>query len=202
MQALQRFTAGQSQADSAVDNYVRTQLAGDDPKLYLATLGGGSIASLAGQDGTGAGAPRLLQRLPNGSVQAKGYTYAFDGLGRVETTRGTLTLEQGVRDPRLQREAGGADRRTTDDGGHIVGHRFNPPSEEFNLFAQDANFNRGAYRQLENEWAIALRDRRTVKVEWKFEYSGSSVRPDSLKVNYWVDGKPHERVFNNARGGR
>jgi hypothetical protein len=36
--------------------------------------------------------------------------------------------------------------------GHIVGNRFNPPTEEFNLFAQDANFNRRSYRTLENVW--------------------------------------------------
>ena len=53
-QSLMRFANGQSRSNSAIDNYVRTNLAGDDPKLYLTAVSGGNIATLAGQDGNGA----------------------------------------------------------------------------------------------------------------------------------------------------
>jgi hypothetical protein len=131
-----------------------------------------------------------------------GCRYNFDNLGRVENARAYLVLSEGTRSADQQRNAGGSDRRTTDDGGHIVGNRFNPPTEEFNLFAQDANFNRGAYRTLEGQWANALAEGKSVKVEWKFYYSASSVRPDRLEVRYWVDGAESTRRFNNASGGK
>jgi hypothetical protein len=203
LQATQRFVAGTAIAGSPADDYVRTQMAGDDTKLYLTVLGGGSIAALVGQDGSGAGSPRL-QRVPNGSVQVpgSGYRYNFYNLGRVENARADLALGEGTRNADLQRNAGGADRRTTDDGGHIVGNRFNPPTEEFNLFAQDANFNRGSYRTLENVWANALAEGKAVKVEWKFYYEGSSVRPDRLNVIYTIDNVRVIKPFNNEPGGK
>jgi predicted ribonuclease toxin of YeeF-YezG toxin-antitoxin module len=137
-------------------------------------------------------------------VPGTGYGYRFDELGRVENARVTLTLGQGTRNGDLQRNAGGSDRRTTDDGGHIVGNRFNPPSEEFNLFAQDANFNRGQYRRLEDSWATALAQGRPVEVTWQFAYSESSLRPSSLLVSYSIDGADPVKVpfKNEPRGGR
>ena len=201
MQAVQRLVAGTSIPDSAVDEYVRRMMAGDETKLLLTILGGGSIVALIGQDGSGAGSPRL-QRIPNGAAQAKGYDYRFDELGRVSNTRGELTLKDGTRNPGAQRDAGGADRLPSDDGGHIVGNRFYPPTEEFNLFAQDRSFNRGVYNQLEKEWAGALGQGKSVKVEWQFKYSGSSVRPDRLTVTYYIDGQRFVRPFSNQVGGK
>ncbi|WP_419827366.1 DNA/RNA non-specific endonuclease [Sphingomonas sp.] len=49
-----------------------------------------------------------------------------------------------------QATAGGGNRLATDDGGHYVAVRFNGPTDTFNHFAQDANFNRGGYRLLED----------------------------------------------------
>jgi hypothetical protein len=91
----------------------------------------------------------------------------------------------------------------SDQGGHIVGHRFNPPTEEFNLFAQNGNFNMGAYRVLENTWAKALAEGKNVQVDWQFSYLGSSLRPDRLTVRYTVDGVPMPaRTFGNNPGGK
>jgi hypothetical protein len=101
-----------------------------------------------------------------------------------------------------QSEAGGADRLATDQGGHGVGNRFNPPNREFNLFAQNANFNMGAYRVLEDTWAAALRNGDRVSVKWEFTYPGNSERPDSLTVTYLINGQRFERPFNNKPGGK
>jgi hypothetical protein len=64
--ATQRLVAGASTPGAAVDAYVREQMASEDTKLLLTIMGGGSIGALVGQDGTGAGSPRL-QRVPAGS---------------------------------------------------------------------------------------------------------------------------------------
>ncbi|MEG3088232.1 DNA/RNA non-specific endonuclease [Sphingomonas sp. PB4P5] len=51
-----------------------------------------------------------------------------------------------------QAKAGGGDRLPGDQGGHYVCRRFRGPTETFNHFARDGNFNRSAYFALENLW--------------------------------------------------
>lgn len=142
-------------------------------------------------------------RAPNGSARANGYDYEFDSNSRIDNVEGDLNREDGIRNRAHQSGAGGADRLPDDDGGHIVGNRFNPPGDEFNYVAQNSNFNRGSYRQLENEWAQLLADGHTVHVRWDFEYSGDSQRPNGFNVTYNVDdGEPVVRQFQNRHGGK
>lgn len=63
----------------------------------------------------------------------------------------------------------------SDDGGHYIAARFNGPTEAFNHFAQDANFNRGGYRLLEDEWARDKRAGKTVTVRIVPRLEGGSV---------------------------
>jgi len=107
------------------------------------------------------------------------------------------------RNKTAQLEAGGKDRLPTDEGGHYVGRRFDGPMDDFNHFAQDQNFNRGAYKQLENEWDAALKRGKTVKVDITPHYSGTSLRPEKLTLNYSINGQMQDPiVFKNAPGGR
>lgn len=71
-----------------------------------------------------------------------------------------------------------------------------------NLFAQDANFNRGAYRVMENGWAKDLKAGHRVFVDITVRYDGLSNRPSSLTVVWYVDGKPRIRRFPNEKGGK
>lgn len=96
-----------------------------------------------------------------------------------------------------QRQAGGADRRDTDDGGHFIAARFNGPSDAFNHFVQDANFNRGRYRAMEDEWAKDLRAGKRVSVEISASYTGRSKRPNSLAVSWTINGRARYREFAN-----
>lgn len=63
-------------------------------------------------------------------------------------------------------------RRTSDDGGHYIAARFNGPTEAFNHFAQDGNFNLGGYRLLEDEWARDKRAGRAVMVKIVPQFGG------------------------------
>jgi hypothetical protein len=84
------------------------------------------------------------------TVVRNGYSYKIDSRERTRRVFGVLTVaDASVRSRTSQRQAGGAERRASDDGGHYIAARFNGPSEAFNHFAQDANFNRGGYRVLE-----------------------------------------------------
>jgi hypothetical protein len=107
-----------------------------------------------------------------------------------------------ARSRRNQREAGGADRRETDDGGHYIAARFNGPSDVFNHFAQDANFNRGAYRVMENSWAANVRAGHRVSVDIVPHYDGLSRRPDRIAVTWFIDGNKHLHTFANESGSK
>jgi len=56
---------------------------------------------------------------------------------------------------------------------------------------------------MENSWATALKDGKTVNVNIQPIYSGSNTRPDRLIVQYSVDGgRPVNVDFKNSPGGK
>ncbi|CNL95780.1 DNA/RNA non-specific endonuclease [Yersinia aleksiciae] len=67
----------------------------------------------------------------------------------------------------------------------------------------DGNLNKGAWKQMENTWANALKDGKQVNVKIEPVYSGDSVRPESFNVIYTINGgRPKEQAFINAPGGK
>jgi hypothetical protein len=108
--------------------------------------------------------------------------------------------ETPLRSRRAQAQAGGADRRSSDDGGHYIAARFNGPTEAFNHFAQDANFNRGRYRALEDQWARAKKDGKQVSVRIVPVYGESSQRPSSINVWFTIGGRMEsQKIPNEAK---
>lgn len=135
---------------------------------------------------------------PRRVVERNGYRYAIDPANRTLHASGSLSF--GPMSPRsrtVQARAGGADRRAGDDGGHYIARRFNGPSDAFNHFAQSAQFNRGSYRALEDSWARALRQGKSVFVQIAPHYQGRSQRPAWLRVTWTVDGFTKGQVFRN-----
>ncbi|RIA35447.1 LysM domain-containing protein [Hephaestia caeni] len=131
-------------------------------------------------------------------VRKNGYRYDLDLAERPREIRGEVSIDAtAMRSRRNQRSAGGADRRATDDGGHYIAARFNGPSDAFNHFAQDANFNRGIYRAMEDGWAASVRAGHRVMVDIVPHYDGLSLRPDRIKVTWFVDGEKRSRTFEN-----
>ncbi|WP_445191342.1 DNA/RNA non-specific endonuclease [Sphingomonas sp. Tas61C01] len=132
-----------------------------------------------------------------------GYTYEIDGGGRTRRVSGSLaSAGKQVRSRVSQRQAGGPDRRSTDDGGHYIAVRFNGPTESFNHFAQDANFNRGGYRVLENDWGRATRAGQKVTVKIVPVYERSSTRPAAINVWFTIDGRLGSQQFRNEPKGK
>lgn len=133
-------------------------------------------------------------------VDRNGYTYAIDRQGRTRRVTGQLDLaETPVRSRSAQARAGGDDRRSGDDGGHYIAARFKGPTEAFNHFAQDANFNRGSYRALEDQWARAKRTGKTVSMRIVPTFRGSSSRPAFINVWFRIDGHLERQKFPNER---
>ena len=139
---------------------------------------------------------------PHVTIPRNGYDFSIDAHARQRQISGELSLQQQPRSRRAQADAGKPDRRATDDGGHFIAARFNGPREWFNHFAQDANFNRGAYRAIEDAWARAVRSGKRVFVDIVPRYRGTSTRPQLLIVTWTIDGKKSKRRFANERGGQ
>jgi hypothetical protein len=187
---LGSMAAGEVKAADAAGDAARTEQAITREGGQLGGAGGAERAATAG------GGVKIIR-------MRKGYRYELDELGRVKKVEGDLKRNPAqVRNQKAQLEAGGKDRMPTDEGGHYVGRRFDGPTDDFNHFAQDQNFNRGAYKQLENEWAGYLNNGKSVRIEITPNYPTGSLRPDTLSVKYWVDGqRMPTKFFMNAPGG-
>ena len=134
------------------------------------------------------------------TIVRHGYAYQIDSRGRTRRVTGALTISNAPRRSRAaQARAGGADRRHSDDGGHYIAARFNGPTEAFNHFAQDANFNRGGYRALEDRWAGAKRAGKTVTVTIVPQFEQKSTRPSRIDVWFTIDGRLEGQKFPNER---
>lgn len=131
----------------------------------------------------------------NSKYERNGYEYKTDDFGRTERVSGTLELEQGPR-TKLQTEIGHQGLES-DEGGHLVGSRFNGPTDAFNLVPQDANLNRGEWKSMENSWAKALESGSDVKVLVEPAYSDDSIRPESFEVVSQIDGDLSYTSFVN-----
>ena len=151
-------------------------------------------------------APRNIATGVNSALQTEvrnGYTYTLDQLNRATRIEGHLVSNSAQgRNSLAQLQAGGADRLLTDEGGHFVGRRFDGPLDDFNHFAQDMNFNRGAYKTLENSWQRALDNGSSVNFGITPNYLENSLRPHTIDITYTIDGVPYQKSFFNRSGGQ
>ena len=133
-----------------------------------------------------------------------GYEYQIDEAGQTHRVSGTLKFgDKQVRSRTAQAQAGGPDRRATDDGGHYIAVRFAGPTDAFNHFAQDASFNRGRYRALEDQWARAKRAGKNVTVTIVPSYTDVSKRPTVIDISFTINGhKQSVKLANEPRGKR
>ena len=136
-----------------------------------------------------------------------GYRYVTDSKGRIVTVEAdNLVLKQARRNLSAQRKVGEEYRLIDDDGGHLIGTQFHGPGDIDNLVAQNRQINRsgGKWYEMETEWANALKEEPPKKVSVNIEavYSGDSLRPDSFKVKYQIEGerKVIKEILNKAGG--
>lgn len=132
---------------------------------------------------------------PNSIYERNGYEYKTDEMGRTREVTGDLKLEEGER-TKLQTEVGHMGVED-DEGGHLVGTRFNGPADAFNLVPQNSNLNRGEWKAMENSWANELAEGKDVKVMIDPVFTGDNVRPDSFEVLTQVNGELTYTSFVN-----
>lgn len=115
------------------------------------------------------------------------YSYADSSYGKIAFGQLTLASHR-KRSGNAQRNAGGDDRRTSDnpygvdDGGHLIGAIFGGSPWAENLTAQDRNLNRSAYRKLEKKWEKHLKNNDKVFVNIETYDYGNSGRPTNFMI--------------------
>lgn len=138
---------------------------------------------------------------PNADYHVNGYSYATDAQGRVVEAKGKLELKTSDRNSYQQEKAGRGDRLPTDQGGHLIATIFHGPGDRINLVPMNGNLNVGAWKRMENSFADALKAGKSVDVDIKAVYSGSSQRPTHFVVDSVIDGEPKTFTFRNQAGG-
>lgn len=140
---------------------------------------------------------------PNTTYELNGNTYTTDEQGRI--IRCEATPERSPENPRdvnAQLQAGGEDRRPSDQGGHIVGRDLNGDGGAGNLVAMDYKINQSDYKRMENDIKAALDEGKDVTVTTDISYSGDSKRPDTITVTVTADEvKTVYKFDNNLDGG-
>ena len=112
-----------------------------------------------------------------------------------------MRTPENPRDNKAQQEAGGEDRKPTDQGGHIVGRDLNGDGGIGNLLAMDAKINQSDYKRMENDIKDALDEGKDVTMHTDVTYKGDSERPDIITVTITADGEKAVYKFDNNLDG-
>ncbi len=136
------------------------------------------------------------------------HLFVTDGNRRVEYSRGIRQYTpreaaQLKRNEYQQRKAGGPDRLTIDQGGHLYAASHGGPGEGINVVAQSIHLNqRGKdnWAAMESDWLRTLKEEpgRYIASDLILLYGGDSKRPTDLGVIYDVDGRKVIRWFENV----
>ena len=98
-----------------------------------------------------------VDRFDDGVITTRGgntkATHFDPETGRPITERGTITEDFGSSTRGDNATDIGNLGESTDDGGHLGGHRFYGDTPDEGIAPQAANLNRGAWKKMENEWA-------------------------------------------------
>jgi hypothetical protein len=151
-------------------------------------------------------APRLADAaqasVHTAKVGANSVEWSVDANGYPQRVEATLSELQPAGATRSSAETTAQDQVRGrgidgDDAGHVIGHRFLGDQGTRNMFPQQFNFNRGAYKTMENEWAAWIDHGGTVKAKVDL-LGGTPERPDQVKVTYEVFNDAGKRVFRNT----
>ena len=139
---------------------------------------------------------------PNTTYELNGNIYTTDENGRIISCKAKpVRSPENPRDNEAQRQAGGEDRRPSDQGGHIVGRDLNGDGVIGNLIAMDSKINQSEYKRMENDIKTALDEGKDVTTKTEMTYSGDSKRPDKITVTVTTDGNDTVYKFDNNLDG-
>lgn len=109
-------------------------------------------------------------------------------MGRISKFE-TDNLQLTNRDSRLPHNPNTPGKLKGDHAGHLAGDRFGGSPELDNLVSQASNVNLSQYKKIENQWAKAIEEGKSVKVNVEVKYDGDSLRASKFNVQYEIDGE-------------
>ncbi|WLR42626.1 DNA/RNA non-specific endonuclease [Bacillus carboniphilus] len=127
------------------------------------------------------------------------YFYETDSLGRI-TKFETENLQLTERKDRLSHSRNTPGKvKGQDHAGHLVADRFGGSPKIDNLVSQLSDVNLKQYKKIEQEWAVALKEKppKTVTVDVEIVYTGNDFRPKEFIINYSIDGKSGFKIIEN-----
>jgi hypothetical protein len=206
-QAVEAGTEIAQQAARHGDDIAAAAARGADDIAAGATRSADDVAAGAAQgaDDVAAGAARGADEagavVRTGRVGRNEVSWTVDAEGRPVHAEATLhEVHDGTprssAEQRAQRETGHAGN-PGDQGGHIIGHRFMPDQGSVNMFPQAGEFNNGAYRLMENEWADWVDAGAEVRVNVDLsDFHGA--RPEQVSVSYQVHDESGQLIYEGG----
>ena len=135
---------------------------------------------------------------PNATYEPNGNIYTTDDNERIISCEARpIRSPENPRENEAQLQAGGADRRPNDQGGHIVGRDMNGDSGIGNLVAMDSKINQSDYKRMENDIKSTLDEGKDVTTKTEITYNDVSQRPDKIIVTVIADEKGTIYKFDN-----
>ncbi|MCR5255916.1 MAG: DNA/RNA non-specific endonuclease, partial [Acetatifactor sp.] len=106
-------------------------------------------------------------------------------------------LQLKLHDGRLSHDPNTLGKEAGDHAGHLFGDRFGGSPELDNLVSQSKEVNLSEFKVIENQWAKALDEGKSVAVDIKVNYDAGSVRPASFDITYIIDGEESfKKIYN------
>ena len=137
---------------------------------------------------------------PNIQYQAGEFDYLYktDQMGRLSQFK-TDNLQLTQREGRLRHNPNTPGKEQGNQAAHLAADRFGGSPKLANLVSQSANVNQSSYRKLENKWAKAIKEGKTVKVEVNILYEDNGIRPSKFVITHTIDGKPTTTTISNTK---
>lgn len=141
--------------------------------------------------------------LPNRTIEKGNFTARTDSAGRLVSTKVDKAYINHANKPETTGFKIETVYRNGDDVGHGIAHNLGGPTGPENLFPQNQNVNRSAFKKVENEVKSLVEQGKKVDYEVKANYVGSDRRPSSFEPKITVDGVEHplpkdlQKIYND-----
>ncbi|MGA4508503.1 DNA/RNA non-specific endonuclease [Propionibacteriaceae bacterium G1746] len=148
-----------------------------DVRKYNSTTKGGLEPNQYYKTGkTGAGKPK--------------YEYVTDDKGRIRGAYAENLKLKPQGQKRGSHNSKSKGKQAGDDAGHLIADQFDGSGGLDNIVSQARDLNQGAWRNMEEGWADALRAGKKVEVFTEVHYVGDAARPSGFTVRTVIDGVP------------
>ena len=140
---------------------------------------------------------------PDTVIVKNNFTAQTDGAGRVISTKVTDAYINNANRPATTGFKVDYIYSANDEVGHGIAHNLGGPTGPENLFPQNQNVNRSAFKKVENEVKSLVEQGKKVDYEVKANYVGTERRPSSFEPKITVDGLEHplpdelKKIYND-----